>query len=246
MIHIYAKGIIGTTSSTATSNQEIELHENLSIILQILCNMLSAEYEGLCPEDVELAMESDAVSVSVVFDGVNTILPLVTQPMLQYPTLLGDYMNLISQLFEFCPSRLKLLQPTLLQSMMASIMFGMDQSFEIAQSCLQSIKNLAIYSIRKPPALPILQSCSQALVRHIISRPFDSNLLSTAATVIVVLWRLYPDDFENMLVHNNPHGQSLKALAVNVSPILMGPSLVQFQIAFVKFVAVSKASTVLW
>lgn len=83
----------------------------------------------------------------VVFVGINSLLPLVTQEMLLYPRLCLDYVQLVSLLVEYFPDRLSGLPQTLLSSLLESLLFGMNQSIgRISDYSFKAVQSLGLFN----------------------------------------------------------------------------------------------------
>ena len=171
LIQVYAKNEIGRHRQ-ANSLEEEELFQDLSILLNLLAELITSEYEGfgkICAkierETVLSRIQKSQFEVDVpkvVFVGVNSLLPLITKEMLEYPSICLDYMHLVGLLVDYFPDRLVTLPQTLQSSLLESLLFGThqplsrisDYSFKAIQSLglynwAQSVSGTAIINLRK-------------------------------------------------------------------------------------------------
>ncbi len=83
----------------------------------------------------------------VVFVGVNSLLPLITKEMLEYPRLCIDYLHLVVLLVDYFPDRLTGLPEPLLNSLLESLLFGTNQSVSrIPDYSFRAIQSLGLYN----------------------------------------------------------------------------------------------------
>jgi hypothetical protein len=85
MIQVYAKNEIGRHRNRKNYEEE-ELFEDLSVLLELLSALITSEYEGYERETVIARIQKAKFEIdvsTVVFVGVNSLLPLITQEMLE-------------------------------------------------------------------------------------------------------------------------------------------------------------------
>lgn len=149
LIQVYSKNEVGRHRS----NQDIEedeLYEDLSVLFTMLAGLIAAEYEGFERETVLARVQKAKLEYDVsrvVFAGVNSLLPLVTEKMLQFPRLCLDYMHLVGLLIEYFPDQLATLPVSLLTSLVQSLLFGTQQSIgRISDYSYKAIQSLALFA----------------------------------------------------------------------------------------------------
>jgi hypothetical protein len=131
--------------ANAESN-ECELFEDLSCILNLITSIITAEYENQRRNHSNPA-STDAHLATLVFYGLNVILPLVTESLLAYPSFCKTFISLISEVLNFFPDKLKELSHVLLNNMMQSLEFGMFHAkYDVSSSALIAIANIALYA----------------------------------------------------------------------------------------------------
>jgi hypothetical protein len=85
MIQVYAKNEIGRHRKKH-DGEESEIFDDLNVLLNILSGLIASEYEGYERETVLARIQKARFQIDVsvvVFVGVNSLLPLITQEMLQ-------------------------------------------------------------------------------------------------------------------------------------------------------------------
>lgn len=85
VIQVYSKNEVGKHRNPKNDEEE-ELFNDLSLILDILASLITAEYEGFERDTVISRIQKAEFQIDVsqiVFLGVNSVLPLVTHDMLQ-------------------------------------------------------------------------------------------------------------------------------------------------------------------
>lgn len=180
----------------------------------------------------------------VVFVGLNSLLPLITESMLQYPGLCCDYIRLVNRCVEYCPSKMRGLPPNLFNSIIQSLIFSISQP-ATAESSLNAIQNLSLFALHSQP-LP-LESAASSLFGLILNSPFDLNLLPQASCAALVLWALFPTSIEPFLA-NGPLTEvsELRDIAGKFRGDFEGDfDTPAYQMAFSRFVVMAKTSIVI-
>lgn len=189
---------------TSQASEEDEAHQDISAMLEILTNMMAAEFQGL-PKD-ELSSRKAAAAkagpgsvdvADVVFYGVNIVLPLITDDMLKYPRLCRLYCHLTSDLLEFFPEKLAQLPPELFASLLRTLTFGIESALpEVAETTYAAITALAVYvkysaAGSSPTSVtflePHLDTLLQLVLNMLLLRDFDADLVDTAAESVLAL-----------------------------------------------------------
>ncbi|KAG0234033.1 Exportin-4 [Actinomortierella wolfii] len=143
LLQTFSTANLGVKRATAWEEADEEPYQDVSIVLELLLGLL--EVFGV---NQMLSQVPNAVLPStVVFSGVNTLLPMIKENMLKIPRLCTAYIKLISKLVESYPARLIELPPELLNNLMMSLEFGMDNnSIEVGHMTYQAITAMALYA----------------------------------------------------------------------------------------------------
>jgi hypothetical protein len=156
LIQVYAKNEIGRHRHS-NSLEEEELFEDLCVLLNLLAELITSEYEGFGNYIVDIERDTVLGRIQksqfeidvpkVVFVGVNSLLPLITKDMLEYPSICLDYMHLVGLLVDYFPDRLVTLPQTLQSSLLESLLFGTHQPLSrISDYSFKAIQSLGLYN----------------------------------------------------------------------------------------------------
>lgn len=151
----------------------------------ILCNMSTSSLNG-----VETGQVTD-----VIFFGLQQILPLMTQGLLQFPNLCQFYFSLVGFMVETYPEKLCGLPFDLFNSLLESLLFGMSHSDPLVAKCsLQGLSALAREHLRTQALTPhlstkpdIFENCSDRLIKEVIFQPVIWDRLEPAGTAFLPL-----------------------------------------------------------
>ena len=221
LIQIYSKNEIGKKRSINNLDEE-DLYEDLSLILDILAALISAEYEGFERDTVLARMQKSDLPIDVAeitFVGVNSLLPLITHEMLQFPKLCLDYVHLVGLLIEYFPDRLATLPSTLLESLIQSLLYGTQQFMgRISEYSLKGIQSLGLYCWAQTTLTHdnYLQRSVDLLLTEImqntILKPLDTSILDPVAFTVFALGLARPQTLRNLFssIVSGPRSASLQ------------------------------------
>ncbi len=266
LVQVFAKSEIGR-NNVNLKEAEMELFENLSILLQLLASLQEAGFEGFEREDVLERIASDqreSIGIAkIVFAGLNCIIPLITDALLQYPTLCLDYLNLINSITNHYPSYFSSIDVGLLHSLGQSLIFGLSKDVQIAESSLLAIQNLALYGWKhhSPNLAQLHALISQAIMEQIFFKPFDFSLLGLASNCVLIYMMTNSQVFEPVLARattqdlalmNNEMAivarylDQIPEIGVAMSYLYLERDAIfnQFQAVFARFVGYTKGTVV--
>lgn len=151
----------------------------------VVCNMSTSSLNG-----VETGQVTD-----VIFFGLQQILPLMTQGLLQFPNLCQYYFSLVGFMVETYPEKLCGLPFDLFNSLLESLLFGMSHSDPlVAKSSLQGVASLAREHLRTQALAThlstkadIIENCSTRLMKEVIFQPVIWDRLEPAGTAFLPL-----------------------------------------------------------
>ncbi|KAG0369922.1 armadillo-type protein [Gamsiella multidivaricata] len=143
LLQTFSAANLGNKRAIAWEEAEDEPYSDVSVVLEMLLSLL--EVRGV---DQMLAHAPNAVAPStVVFSGINILIPMIKENMLKIPRLCTLYIRLISRLVESYPGSLIELPNDLLNNLMASLKFGIDHNIlEVSHLTFQAITALALYA----------------------------------------------------------------------------------------------------
>ncbi|KAJ3359354.1 Exportin-4 [Kappamyces sp. JEL0680] len=210
LIQVYSKNEVGRHRG-ANNSEEEELFEDLSVLLQLLAELISAEYEGYERETVLARIQKSQFEVDVpkvVFVGVNALLPLVTKEMLDFPKLCLDYVYLVSLLVDYFPDRLAGLPQHLLSGLLESLLFGMHQSVgRISDFSFKAVQSLGLYTWSQMASghessrymVPALEVLLTQIMQSLLLKPLDTSILNEASDSVFALSLCCPTTLQQIL-----------------------------------------------
>ena len=169
-----------TTSSFETAAEEEQSYNDVLCAIQLLINLGTKDFLDICTGTSD-GVESGQVT-DVVFFGLQQIIPLMTQGLLQYPTLCTQYFSLVGFMMDTYPDKVCVLPYELFNSLLESLLFGMSHvdSF-VSKSSLQGIAGIAKEHLQ-----------TQALRSHLMSHPdiFDRCVARLLQEVVFqnIIW----------------------------------------------------------
>lgn len=151
----------------------------------IMCNMSTSSSNG-----VETGQITD-----VIFFGLQQVLPLMTQGLLQVPSLCVHYFSLVGFMVETYPEKLCGLPFDLFNSLLESLLFGMSHLDPlVSKSSLQGLASLArehlrtqALSLHLSTKADIVDNCSYRLMKEVIFQPIIWDRLEPAGMAFLPL-----------------------------------------------------------
>lgn len=142
VLKIYAEHHIGLVDVNAAVEEEAFI--DIMCVLQLLTHLVTKDlidYSEDCSNSDQLIHVSD-----VIFYGLGKILPLMTENLLQFPSLCTHYFSLVSFMIETYADKLQTLEASLFFQLTGSILYGMKHSdVSVARQSMQAMNELASY-----------------------------------------------------------------------------------------------------
>ncbi|KAF9200490.1 Exportin-4 [Haplosporangium sp. Z 27] len=184
---------LGKKRASIWDDAEDEAFSDVSVVLEMLLSLL--EVRGV---DQMLAHAPNAVSTStVVFSGINILIPMIKDNMLKIPRLCTLYIRLISRLIESYPERLVELPDSLLISLMDSLKFGIDHNIlEVSHLTFQAITVLALFTYNSSfhnsaeylvGLKPHLDQFLKLTFEQLLFKKLDVELVDVAGSCVLAL-----------------------------------------------------------
>ncbi|KAG0038020.1 Exportin-4 [Podila clonocystis] len=182
---------LGVSRSIDWDEAEENPYEDVSVVLSMLIALL--DVRGV---DQMMANVPNAVLPStVVFTGVNILIPIIKRQMLEIPRLCTLYIRLISRLVESYPSRLAELPADLLNNLMASLKFGIDHNIlEVSHLTFQAIAAMALYACNATfratdvsGLRPHLDEFLKLTFEQLLFKKLDVELVDVAGSCVLAL-----------------------------------------------------------
>ncbi|KAM7308857.1 exportin-4 [Ixodes scapularis] len=227
--------------------------QDLGELLELLTELLSKDFLHMGPpSSPQGALQPEPVCAStVVLEGLQLLLPLLSAQLLQFPSLCLQYFKLVALVGELHPSKVCQLPEGLLQALLSSIRLGLTSfSAEVCGLCLDLVAVLAMevhrQQLQATPMGHALQPFLRLLLEMVLLQPLDSELTLVAGGALFALLCCYREHFEQLgqaLVSSQADaevGQRLaQALATltRAQPLSLDrPSRLRFRDAFEAFV----------
>ncbi|TMW66236.1 hypothetical protein Poli38472_004001 [Pythium oligandrum] len=144
LIRSYARHNLGKKSVFADAEEDS--YTDLLALLQLLSHLVSKEfidYSDASADQTDVEHVTGVV-VDVVFAGLSQVIPLMTEQLLQYPSLSKQYFTLISYMIDVHAERLAHLDERLFGMLLHSLLFGIRHvQIEVARYSFQAIGELA-------------------------------------------------------------------------------------------------------
>lgn len=144
LIRTYCRHRVGMVS--VLGDAEEETYSDLFALLQLLSHLVSKDFIDFSDHTAEQSDVDKATGVvaEVVFAGLSQVIPMMTEQLLQYPSLSKQYFTLVSYMVEVYAEKLALLDANLFSMLLASLMFGIRHvQVEVVRYSFQAIGELA-------------------------------------------------------------------------------------------------------
>lgn len=180
--------------------EEEQKYNDVLCAIQLLIHLGTKDFTDACNTGYTTANSSNGVDTGqitdVIFFGLQQILPLMSQGLLQFPTLCQQYFSLVGFMVETYPDNLCALPSVeLFHSLLDSLLFGMSQSDPlVSKSSLVGLASLAREHLRTHAldahlsARPdIFENCTARLMQEVIFQPLIWDRLEPAGMALLPL-----------------------------------------------------------
>merc|ERR1711962_1822944 len=185
--------------------EEEEQYRDLTLLMELLTNLLSKDFIDLSPADSGETVEEVVTAADVCLLGLNIIMPLMSAELLKFPNLCLQYFKTITFVCEIYPEKITSLDPGLQKNLVASLELGLaglgvDAVFTL---CCDFIQVLGCHMIRqKAQASPIyepLRPFLKLLMDLILSQNINSELVPHSSATLYVLICLFQDTYHQLV-----------------------------------------------
>lgn len=190
LIHTYCRHNLGKVSVLGDSEEEY--YSDLLALLQLLSHLVAKDFIDFSDHTAESSEVEHATGVvaDVVFTGLSQVIPLMTEQLLQYPSLSKQYFTLVSYMVEVYADKLSSLENHLFSMLLHSLLFGIRHvQVEVARYSFQAIGELAGYhwkaQQKKEPGLERHQQANPDIFVHFIRIIFRMALFEDFNPVIL-------------------------------------------------------------
>jgi len=203
LVRTYANHQVGRR--LVDKEAEEEQWRDLTLLMELLTNLLSKDFIDLSPPDSGDPTEEVVTAADVCLFGLNIIMPLMSAELLKFPNLCLQYFKTITFVCEIYPEKITSLNPELQKNLVASLELGLtalgvDAVFTL---CCDFIQVLGCHMIRqKQQSSPIyepLRPFLKLMLDLILSQNINSELVPHSSATLYVLICLFQDTYNQLV-----------------------------------------------
>jgi len=199
--HCHNRVVVPKRSEGAEEEfEEEQKYNDVVCAIQLLIHLGTKDFTSACNAGYTTMSSSNGLETTqitdVIFFGLQQILPLMSQGLLQFPTLCQQYFSLVGFMVETYPEKLCALPSfDLFHSLLESLLFGMSHPDPlVSKSSLVGLASLAREHIRthaldahlsKRP--DIFESCTARMIQEVIFQPIIWDRLEPAGMALLPL-----------------------------------------------------------
>ncbi|XP_061176526.1 exportin-4-like [Saccostrea echinata] len=203
-IQMYSKHNAGRR--TVSDEEEEDRYNDILLTMELLTNLLSKDFIDFSdPAEEVFPQNGEQVSAAdVVLFGLNTIIPLMNEDLLAFPTLCAQYFKLVTFLAEIHPDKFSSLPENLLNSLMASVELGLSRyGSDISRMSLEIITSLASHVFQTNQSESILNSHLANFLKQVFNmlllETFNMELLEVSSTALFCLICCHQDGYRELV-----------------------------------------------
>jgi hypothetical protein len=188
--------VIHKRSEVEAEFDEEQKYNDVLCAIQLLIHLGTKDFTIVCNTSTSTSNGVETGQITdVIFFGLQQVLPLMTQGLLQFPSLCQHYLSLVGFMIETYPEKLCGLPFDLFNSLLESLLFGMSNSDPlVAKSSLHGLASLAREHLRTQALAPhlstkadIFDNCSYRLIKEVIFQPIIWDRLEPAGMAFLPL-----------------------------------------------------------
>ena len=134
LLKSYSSSHCSKTRVIKSSIEEEQDYTDVLSAIQLLIHLSTKDFLDISFGDKNSAAVSDQVT-NVVFFGLQQILPLMTEGLLQFPTLCTQFFYLVGSMVDSYVEKVCALNDELFQALLGAILFGMSHSDASVSKC---------------------------------------------------------------------------------------------------------------
>ncbi|KAL4233256.1 Exportin-4 [Mactra antiquata] len=217
-----------------TRDAEEERFTDVLLVMELLTNLLTKDFVdfGETDENSSNTTTQAVCPVDVVFYGLNTIIPLMSEDLLKFPSLCSQYFKLITFLTEMHPDKFTSLPEELFKSLMTSLEMGLvSYGPDISKLCMDCVYSLGTHVFQHNLVGTLIHNTLKhflkVLFHMLMLESFNMDLLDTASSALFCLICCHTEEYQH-LVHEilNSHiDQAYKSRLLEAFNNLTPPSL---------------------
>jgi hypothetical protein len=180
-------------STTEASAQEEQAYSDIECAIQLLVNLGAKDFIDACGEAGQ-GIDSTQVT-DVIFLGLQQILPLMTQGLLQLPTLCSQFFDLVSFMLDTYPEKVCALPYDLFDSLLQSILYGISHhDANVAKVSLQGLSSISrehlrngVLQVHLSTKVDLLDVCICRLITEVVVHPLVVDRLEACGMAMLPL-----------------------------------------------------------
>lgn len=208
------KRLSTTDNRKISSVEEEQAYSDILCAMDLLIQLGTKDFMDSC----NTGSIGGVQVTDMIFYGLQQIIPLMTEGLLQYPTLCSKYFSLVGFMMDTYPSKLCALPPDLFHSIMQSILYGMkhhDSSIakyslsgmaalfkeHLQTNCLQH--HLQLTQTQQPSSqnseTTILDQCTKQMLHDVIFQNLIWDRLEATGAALLPLVAINTERFSTIV-----------------------------------------------
>ena len=195
-----------SASSLEDDLEEEQNYSDISTAISLLIHLSTKDFIDICSTTDANTIESNQVT-DMIFFGLQQILPLMTQGLLQFPALCSSYFSLVGFMMDTYPEKVCALPFDLFNALLDSMLFGISHSDTfVAKSSLRGLGGLAREHL-KSKALSghlavhadIIDKCASRVLQEVVFQIIIWDRLEPAGSALLPLAAIDMGRFANVV-----------------------------------------------
>ena len=189
-------------SSAEVDAEEEQNYSDVLCAIQLLIHLGTKDFIDICTSNPSQGVDSSQVT-DVIFFGLQQIIPLMTQGLLQFPALCTQYFSLVGFMMDTYPDKVCALPYELFDALLESLLFGMSHLDPfVARSSLRGIASLAKEHLKINALAPhlsqhpdVFDKCSRRLLQEVVFQSIVWDRLESCGAAMLPLAAVDPQRF---------------------------------------------------
>jgi hypothetical protein len=170
--------------------------------IELLIHLGTKDFIDICTSSTSQGVDSNQVT-DVIFFGLQQIIPLMTQGLLQFPTLCTQYFSLVGFMMDTYPDKVCILPYELFDALLESLLFGMSHlDTFVSKSSLQGIAGMTREHLKTKALSPhlaqhpdIFDKCTRRLLQEVAFQSIVWDRLEPCGMALLPLAAVDPQRF---------------------------------------------------
>ena len=198
--HCASRAVVTRKSATEVEAEEDQAYGDILCAIQLLINLGTKDFIDAC--SAERGVDSSQVT-DMIFFGLQQILPLMTQGLLQFPSLCSVFFDLIGFMNDTYPEKVCVLPYDLFNSLLESLLFGMSHhDGHVAKCSLYGLSSIAKEHLSSQVLKPhmdlhpdIFDRCTRRLLTEVVFQQVVVDRVEAAGMALLPLIAVNMDRF---------------------------------------------------